>query len=132
MARAGIPAIIYEAGEPDRFQTPEIDRGVEGVENVMAYLDMIDREEREIPDARVYESSRWVRTVRGKSGFFFPSIELGDVVNKDGLLGTIIDPFTDETYEVISPIDGEVIGMAVPQPVLSGYALLHVAWHSNE
>lgn len=131
VAKAGIPAIIYEAGEPYRFQPREIDRGVEGVENVMAYLDMIDRQEKEVPDTRVYERSRWVRAARGKGGFFFPAAELGDVVNQGDLLGAVIDPLTDESFEVISPIGGEVIGMAVAQPVLSGYALFHLAWHEN-
>ncbi len=132
VTKAGIPAIIYEAGEPHRFQSIEIERGVEGVENVMVYLDMVDGEEREIPDARVYEKSRWIRAVRTKGGFFFPSAELGDTVNKGQLVGKVIDPFTDEIYDVISPIDGEIIGMALPQPVLSGYALLHVAWHEYD
>lgn len=132
VAKSGIPAIIYEAGEPDRFQTLEIERGVEGVENVMAHLEMIDREEQEIPDARIYENSRWVRTVRGNAGFFFPSAELGDLVNQGSLLGTIIDPLTDEIYYVTSPTAGEIIGMAVPQPVLSGSALVHLAWHEDD
>jgi len=39
---------------------------------------------------------------------------------------------TDETFEVISPISGEIIGMAVPQPVLSGSALFHLAWHDSD
>ena len=128
-AKAGIPAIIYEAGEPHRFQADEIDRGVAGVENVMAYLDMIDRAENEIPETRIYERSRWVRTTPGRAGFFFPEAQLGDVVSNGDLLGTIVDPLTDDVFEVVSPIDGEIIGRAVSQPVLSGYALYHIAWH---
>jgi predicted deacylase len=129
VAKAGIPAIIYEAGEPYRFQRHEIDRGVEGVENVMAYLDMIDREEKVVPDARIYQRSRWVRATRGKGGFFFPTAELGEFVNKGDLLGAVVDPLTDDSFDVISPVAGEVIGMAVAQPVLSGYALFHLGWH---
>jgi len=129
VARAGIPAIIYEAGEPDRFQVQEIDRGVEGVENVMAYLGMIDRAEQEVPEARVYPKSKWVRAARGEGGFFFPSAALGDVVEAGDVLGTVVDPLTDESFEVIAPFAGEVLGMAVPQPVLSGYALFHIGWH---
>ena len=132
VAKAGIPSIIYEAGEPHRFQENEIDRGVEGVENVMAYLDMIDREEQEVPDARIYERSRWVRATRGKGGFFFPTARLGDFVSEGDSLGAVVDPLTDESFEVISPIAGEIIGMAVSQPVLSGYALFHLAWHDND
>jgi predicted deacylase len=132
VAKAGIPAIIYEAGEPHRFQIHEIERGVEGVENVMAYLDMIDREETEVPETRVYEKSRWVRAARRRGGFFFPTARLGDVVTKGDVLGAVIDPLTDESYDVVSPLDGEVIGMAVAQPVLSGYALFHLAWHDAD
>jgi len=131
-AKAGIPAIIYEAGEPFRFQNAEIERGVQGVENVMAYLDMTELDDQEIPDARIYERSRWIRTEIGKGGFFFPTAKLGDIVETGDSLGKIVDPLTDVSSEVISPIAGEVVGMAVPQPVLSGYALFHLAWHDSD
>ena len=128
-AKAGIPAIIYEAGEPFRFQEDEIERGVRGVKNIMAHLDMIDGADREIPDTRVYERSRWVRTAVGNGGFFFPTAKLGDVVRTGDSLGRIVDPLTDAVFEVISPMSGEIIGMAVAQPVLSGFALFNLAWH---
>jgi predicted deacylase len=130
-ARMGIPSIIYEAGEPYRFQEQEIEKGVRGVENVMAFLDMTGGVDQEIPAARVYERSRWVRAAVGKGGFFFPAAELGDMVKTGDSLGRIVDPLTDESFDVISPIPGEIIGMAVPQPVLSGYALFHLAWHDS-
>lgn len=129
--KAGIPAIIYEAGEPNRFQVDEIQRGVQGVRNVMAYLDMIDREEREIPAARVYEKSTWIRTPPRRGGFFFPAAVLGDVVETGDPLGKIIDPLTDEVFEVSATRAGEIIGMSVPRPVISGFALIHVAWHER-
>ncbi|MDJ0938752.1 MAG: succinylglutamate desuccinylase/aspartoacylase family protein [Woeseiaceae bacterium] len=131
-AKAGIPAIIYEAGEPYRFQEHEVERGVEGVRNVMAHLDMTDRADVEIPDTRVYERTRWIRARTGQGGFFFPSAGLGDIVEAGQRLGRIVDPLTDESFDVVSTIPGEVVGMAVPQPVLSGYALFHVAWHTND
>ena len=131
-AKAGIPAIIYEAGEPFRFQDDEIERGVQGVENVMAYLDMTELADQEIPNARIYERSRWIRAGIGEGGFFFPTAKLGDVVETGDSLGKIVDPLTDVSVEVISPISGEVVGMAVPQPVLSGYALFHLAWHESD
>jgi predicted deacylase len=131
-AKAGIPAIIYEAGEPFRFQEDEIKRGVQGVENVMAYLEMTELADQEIPAARIYERSRWIRTARDNGGFFFPTARLGDMVDAGDLLGHIVDPLTDASIEVISPLAGEIIGMAVPQPVLSGYALFHVAWHDSD
>ena len=129
--KAGIPAIIYEAGEPFRFQEDEIRRGVRGIENVMAYLDMTPQREQEIPESRIYERSTWVRAAPGSGGFFFPTAKLGEIVRAGDSLGNIIDPFGDASFEVISPRGGEIVGMALPQPVLSGYALFHLAWHSS-
>lgn len=131
-AKAGIPAIIYEAGEPLRFQEEEIERGVQGVKNVMAYLDMTGQADQETPAARIYQRSKWVRTAARNAGFFFPTAKLGDIVSVGDSLGKIVDPLTDASFEVISPIAGEIIGMAVPQPVLSGYALFHLAWHESD
>jgi hypothetical protein len=128
-AKFGIPAIIYEAGEPYRFQEDEVNRGVEGVENVMAFLGMTGRKDIEIPDARVYERTRWIRVPMSQGGFFFPSAGLGDVVEPGQRLGQVVDPLTDASFDIVSTEAGEIIGMALPQPVLSGYALFHVAWH---
>lgn len=131
-AKAGIPSIIYEAGAPHRFQEDEIARGVTGIESVMAYLGTTDRPEREIPESRVYERSRWVRVRKKEGGFFFPEAALGDIVNKGETLGRIIDPLTDESHTVASSVAGEIIGMAFSRPVLPGYALYHVAWHTSD
>ena len=128
-AKADIPAIIYEAGEPYRFQEDEIDAGVQGARNVMAYLDMIDSPETEVPDTRIYERSRWVRVPPDNGGFFFPDVALGDRVEPGDKLGRIVDPLTDEEFAVLSSLSGEVIGMALAQPVLMGYALFNIAWH---
>jgi predicted deacylase len=127
--KAGIPAIIYEAGEPYRFQEDEIDAGVQGARNVMAYLDMTDDPDHEIPDTRIYERSRWIRVPTDNGGFFFPDLALGARVEPGDRLGRIIDPLTDAEFAVVSTVSGEVIGMALPQPVLMGYALFNIAWH---
>jgi len=131
-ANAGITAIIYEAGEPLRFEEEQIDRGMRGVHNVMAFLDMTDEAAQKIPDDRVYQRSRWVRAKSGQGGFFFPTTRLGDMVEVGDSLGSVLDPLTDQAHDVVSPIAGEVIGMAVPQPVLSGYGLVHMAWHDSD
>lgn len=131
-AKAGVAAIIYEAGEPYRFEEDEIAQGVQGVNNVMAFLDMTDKADQRIPDASIYQRSKWVRTGVRKGGFFFPTAGLGEAVQIGDVLGRIVDPLTDEVFEIVAPIPGEIIGMAVPQPVLSGYALFHLAWHDSD
>jgi predicted deacylase len=128
-AKAGITAIIYEAGEPLRFQEDEIAHGVTGVLNAMTYLEMIPSTGAKAPQSRILAKSKWVRANPGQGGFFFPTAKLGAVVIVGDTLGKIVDPFTDVEYVITSTIAGEIIGMAVPQPVLSGYGLFHIAWN---
>ncbi len=129
----GIPSIIYEAGEPLRFDLEQIAAGVRGIESVMAHLGMSDRGSvMEIPESRVYASTTWVRVPVGAGGYFFPGAELGQTVNRGDRLGTIIDPLTDRQTKVSATENGEVIGMAVAQIVLSGYALVHLGVVARE
>ncbi|MEJ2516151.1 MAG: hypothetical protein P8102_13165 [Gammaproteobacteria bacterium] len=79
-----------------------------------------------------YEKTRWIRAKTGQGGSFFPSAGLGDVVEPGQRLGRIVDPFTDASYDVVSTIPGEIVGMTLPKPVLSGYPLFHVAWHEAD
>jgi len=123
----GIPAIVYEAGEPSRFDLEQIAAGVRGIESLMKYLDMSEGgTEVEIPESRVYKRTTWVRVPAGSGGYFFPASELGQIVKKGDHLGTIIDPLTDRQTGIAATEDGEIIGMAVAQIVLSGYALVHL------
>jgi hypothetical protein len=80
----------------------------------------------EIPESRIYARTTWVRVPVGAGGYFFPTAELGQTVAKGERLGTIIDPLTDRQTRIIAGADGEVIGMAAAQIVLSGYALVHL------
>jgi hypothetical protein len=123
---AGIPAIIYEAGEPYRFQAEEIARGVEGVHNVMAFLGMRKGGAGKPPVGRVYRSTSWVRVPVGQGGVFFPDVALGARVKEGDLLGKVTSPDDDQAHEIRAPFEGEVIGMAVPSIVLSGYGVFHL------
>ena len=123
---AGIPAVIYEAGEPQRFSLEEIERGVEGVHNVLEFLGMLEQEEKEPPLTRVYARSSWVRVPVGRGGIFLPDVPLGRRVKQGDLLGTVTSPDDNQAYPIVAPFDGEVIGMAVPSIVLSGYGIFHI------
>jgi len=124
---AGIPSIIYEAGEPARFDLDQIAAGVRGIESVMAYLNMVEGPaELRVPDSRIYTETQWVRVPVGAGGFFFPSVKLGDTVEPGQVIGTIIDPLTDRHTIIRATEDGEIIGLANAQIVLSGYAVVHL------
>jgi len=124
---AGIPSIIYEAGEPSRFDLDQIAAGVRGIESIMAFLKMTSGAiQPEVPESRIYTETDWVRVPVGAGGYFFPSAELGQSVKKGDRLGTIIDPLTDRQTTIEATANGEVIGLAAAQIVLSGYALVHL------
>jgi hypothetical protein len=124
-SRRGIPTIIYEAGPPYVFLEAEIERGVEGVRNVMSRLAMID----EPPSksvSKVLVRSRWLRVPRGWGGIYLPRVQVGDRVSEGQLLATIADPISGQVHELRAEIGGVVVGMALPQVVISGSALFHV------
>jgi hypothetical protein len=77
------------------------------------------------PTARVIRRTSWVR-VRDAGGIFLSERKPGETIRAGETLGTVTDPIT-ETVEIIrAPRDGLLIGMAVPQVVLTGYALFHL------
>jgi predicted deacylase len=119
----GIPAITFEAGEPGRFQAHEIDRGVEGVRGLLASWRMVPGGPLR-KRLRVYYRSRWLRVNDG--GIFLTQRKLGDTVQVGEVLGTVTDPVTNERATVIAPLDGRIIGMAVPQVVIPGFAAFHI------
>ncbi|HSD68064.1 MAG TPA: succinylglutamate desuccinylase/aspartoacylase family protein [Woeseiaceae bacterium] len=126
IVKAGIPAIIYEAGGPLLFQEEEVARGAEGVRNVMHYLGMAEIPGYEPPHPKIYEKTRWVRVPRGQGGFFFPELAMGATVEEGTRMGYVVDPVTDEQHVITSKDAGQIIGMTLPQPVLSGYPLFHL------
>ncbi len=128
---AGIPAIIYDAGQALSFQPEMIVPGVKGVKNVMEYLKMIQGAHREVPESQIFERSPWLRVPSGQSGFFFPERGLDSKIFPGDRLGYVVDPLTDERHDIIAPYSGHIIGMAIPQVVLSGYALFHLGLHDK-
>jgi predicted deacylase len=124
--KAGIPAIIYEAGGPLLFQEEEVKRGASGVMNAMVYLGMIPATGPEPEPTHIYAKTRWIRVPVAQGGFFFPEQTMGAAVDSGTRLGIVVDPFTDEEHVITSPASGRIIGMTLPQPVLSGYPLFHL------
>lgn len=123
---AGIPAITYEAGEPMRFQRDEIARGVDGVRRLMRALGMevVPGGAEFMGPQHVYYQSRWVRVNDG--GIFITERALGDRIRGGEVLGSVVDPISNQRTEVHAPFDGHVIGMAFSQVVIPGFAAFHI------
>jgi predicted deacylase len=130
--QAGIPTILYEGGAPNSFQIDEIELGVAGVLNVMAYLEMLAHPPRETGKQQVFTTSKWVRVPPGSGGNFFPERELGSRVQKGDLLGTVTDPLISKQVEIRAPFDAMIIGMSIPQVALSGFILFDLVQTRSE
>ncbi len=120
----GIPAIVYEAGEPMRLQAQEIKRGVIGVRNVLIHLKMVRGTPVSMGDQRTYFRTEWVRADRG--GILVSEVRLGDSVREGDILGTITDPIRKESHVILSPHRGQILGMAVAPVMIPGYAAFHI------
>ena len=126
---AGIPAITYEAGEPLRFQAKEIERGVAGMRWLLVGMEMIDGDAAQAEPTMIFRST-WIRVDDG--GIFQPSRRLGDRVTTGENLGSVTDPITNDRKQIFSPHKGRLIGMALPQVVIPGFAVFHLGFEDTE
>ena len=127
---AGIPTVTLEAGEPMRLQAAEVEHGVRGIFALMDQLGMYRKLRVWGNPAAVHYVSRWVRADGG--GILFGKVSLGQRVREGELLGTVTDPITNVRADILSPYDGRVIGMAVDQVVLPGFAAFHIGIQPRE
>ncbi len=125
--KRGVDMLLMEAGEALRFDRLSIETGVEGVTRVLAHMGMIEADDGlsavGIP-ARA-NRSQWVRAPRG--GVAQMVRESGDPVRKGDLLARVSGLFGEESEELVSPVDGIIIGHATLPVVHQGDALFHIA-----
>jgi len=121
---AGIRAVTLEAGESHRIQEHQIDAGVNSLTSLMEKQGMISRMFVWGDPQPVYYNSAWVRANHG--GILFSEVKLGAKVSKGQILGYIADPITNAQYPIHSSSDGRIIGMAVDQVVMAGFAAYHI------
>lgn len=123
-SQAGVPTIVYEAGEPLKFQKPLIRRGVEGICNVMADLRMYDVDRVPPRFQIVVEDHRWIRASRG--GILNLQVKPGDIIAKGGVVGVSTRPFGTEERTIRAPYAGLVVGCTTIPMVIPGSAVCHL------
>ncbi len=124
-AKLGLPMLLFEGGEANRYDEAAITAGEHGLVRVMGHLGVLDAPPP--PPGRVIEShrSRWVRARR--SGLALPGVALGDEVSAGDPLAVIHDTFGARLGRITSPVDGIVIGRNEHPLVNQGDALIHIA-----
>jgi uncharacterized protein len=123
-SQAGVPTIVYEAGEPLKFQKTLIQRGVEGICNVLADLRMYEIERVPARFQVIVEDHRWIRAKRG--GILNLRIRPGDIIAKNGLIAVNTKPFGTEVGRIRAPYAGLVVGCTTVPMVIPGSAVCHM------
>lgn len=141
----GVPAVTFEAGAPARLEPEEIAQAVAAIERLMVQTGMredptaADEAAQPIdagvvarrPDpAPIFLDSRWVRANSG--GLLISEVTLGQRVQSGQRLGRVIDPVANVERYILAPVAGRVIGMALNQAVLPGYAAFHLGTETSE
>ncbi len=127
---AGIPAVTLEAGEPLRLQESEVNHGVKTIQSLLGKMNMIKKTSFWGTPEPVYYQSVWVRADQG--GILFSEVGLGERVKEKEILGTVTDPITNVRTEILSPYKGRVLGMALNQVVMPGFAAFRIGIQSSE
>jgi len=127
VAEAGLPVLVYEAGEALRFDEWAIRPGLRGILRIMEALEMLppSRKRKAPPPPLWSRASKWVRAPI--SGILRPVRRLGDWVEPGDLLATLGDPLGREEVEVQSPLAGLVVGRTNLPALNEGDALYHLA-----
>jgi len=121
---AGIPAITLEAGEPLRLQTAKVSQGVTGIFKLLDTLDIVSRIQLLAPPEPIFYQSTWVRANHG--GILFSVVRLGQEIETGDVLGTVTDPITNAQNLIYSPAKGRILGMALNQVVMPGFAAFRI------
>lgn len=122
--RAGVPTIVYESGEPLKFQQALVTQGVLGIQNCLAELGMYAFE-RSSPHVQIMvEDHKWIRADKG--GIVLMQVRPGEVVEKGDDIAVTVKPFGDEVGRVKAPYSGLVVGTTTIPMAIPGSAICHL------
>jgi len=128
---AGVPILLYEAGEALRFDEHSIRIGVKGIINVLRANNMLPeaKNKKAIKTPIITKTSKWIRSTH--SGMIRTIKALGDTVEKDETIAFIDEPLGDESFAIVAPFDGIIIGKSEIPLIQEGDAIFHIANFKN-
>lgn len=121
---AGIPAVTVEAGAPLQLEEAEVKHSVKSIQTLLDTLGMYNKRSLWGNPEPAYYASHWVRSDNG--GILFSQVKLGKRVKQGDVLGTVTDPISNKQSTITSPFNGRILGKAMNQFVMPGYATFHI------
>lgn len=132
---AGIPAIAPELGGPQVVSRRLREVGIEGVRNVMRYLDMLPDEPTpnpEAPDSPVeFPVKRVTGPISPTPGIVRHRIDAGDVIESGDPIADIVSPHGCVETCVRSDMSGYILGRREGVSVYENDLLVSMAAHDN-
>jgi len=133
----GIPAVTFEVGAPQFLEEQHIAPAAAAIRMLMHRMGLLATAANDDGAAvatpittPIYQDSSWVRINAG--GFLFAAVELGQQVRLGQQLGHVVDPVTNTRTDILAPFPGQILGKALNQLVLPGYAAFHIGKLSSE
>jgi len=126
VASIGKPVLVYEGGEALYFNETAIRAGLRGILNLMRHTGILPAGRRvKRREPIITDKTSWVRA--SMSGTFSRKAQMGSLVKKGSLLGTLSDPLGDDCEDVFAPFTGVIIGQLNLPLAHEGDALIHLA-----
>lgn len=121
-----IPLLVYESGEASRIDFLGIEKGLQGVLNILASLKMIEEKWKKLDSVSLFEKMKLIRSPR--SGLLLPHKKFNNKIQKNQVLGEIVDPFDMGKKTLIKSLyAGELLGRFTFPLVNEGDPLFHIA-----
>ena len=125
-ARAGVPALLTEAGGQGVWTEEEVEILESGVRRVMAAMDMYANVKEPGEEAQVLGGWEWLRSEN--DGLFYSDVNVGEIVSAGQEVGHIDDIFGERLQTAIAPVDGEVLFLVTSLAMNDGDPLMAIAY----
>lgn len=127
----GVAYMVFEGGRALRFDPKVTKSGLDGILNVMYELGMLRKKPptQKRGKSSLANSTYWLRSP--DSGILHSSKKLGQVVDKNEVLGYLTDPFGEHHCDIRASHKGIIIGQSVLPLFNKGDAVFHIACFDN-
>lgn len=125
-ASLGIPAVLAEVGGQGRWPSEDVALHAAGLRRLLRAAGLVD-EAPETPHhgTQVLTTEAWMRAAT--TGYWHPSVEVGERVVKDAVVGEVRDAFGKVLERTTGPINGVVLFLVTSLAMNRGDPLLALA-----
>jgi predicted deacylase len=124
-SKAGIPAILTEAGGQGIWTAEHVALHVQGLGRLLRYLGMMSGPAHAQLPSTLLDRFLWLRSEAGPA-FWYPAVAVGDMVREGQELGQVLDYEGNVLQRAVSPADGIVLFLVTSLAINKGDPLLAV------